>query len=433
MVNVATIVLWKKNVGAVLWDESRQYAIIEFEDSFIKSALDISPLIMPLPELQNGNKIFSFSNLNWETYYGLPGLLSDSLPDRFGNRILEAWLTRQGRNLQNINPVERLCYTGKRGMGALEYKPAIHPSGNYKSEPLEIKELITLANEILNERSSMSGNLKEDRENSLLNIIKVGTSAGGARAKAVIAYNEQTGEVRSGQAAVPENFTHWIIKFDGIKQKELGDTKGYGRIEFAYYNMAVDCGISMSTCKLLEENDRAHFITKRFDRLSGNEKIHLQTLCAIAHFDYNDPNAYSYEQAFQVMRQIRLPYPDAEELYRRMVFNVIARNLDDHTKNISFLMDNSGGWKLSPAYDVTYAYNPESRWTRRHQLSINGKRDEINKEDLLKVGKEMNIKKAKDIIDNVKDVISNWNIYAKDCNIPKSQIDSISINHKIDF
>ena len=433
MVNVATIVLWNKNVGAVLWDESRQYAIIEFEDSFIKSALDISPLIMPLPELQNGNKIFSFSNLNWETYYGLPGLLSDSLPDRFGNRILEAWLTRQGRNLQNINPVERLCYTGKRGMGALEYKPAIHPSGNYKSEPLEIKELITLANEILNERSSMSGNLKEDRESSLLNIIKVGTSAGGARAKAVIAYNEQTGEVRSGQAAVPENFTHWIIKFNGIKQKELGDTKGYGRIEFAYYKMAVDCGISMSTCKLLEENDRAHFITKRFDRLSGNEKIHLQTLCAIAHFDYNDPNAYSYEQAFQVMRQIRLPYPDAEELYRRMVFNVIARNLDDHTKNISFLMDNNGGWKLSPAYDVTYAYNPESRWTRRHQLSINGKRDEINKEDLLKVGKEMNIKKAIDIIDNVKDVISNWNMYAKDCNIPKSQIDSIASNHKIDI
>jgi len=433
MVNVATIVLWDKNVGAVLWDENRQNAIIEFEDSFIKSALDISPITMPLQELQNGNKIFSFSKLNWETYHGLPGLLSDSLPDRFGNRILDAWLTRQGRNLQSINPVERLCYTGKRGMGALEYKPAIHPSGNYKSEPLEINELITLANEILNERSSMGGNLKEDRENSLLNIIKVGTSAGGARAKAVIAYNEQTGEVRSGQADVPKNFTHWIIKFDGIKQKELGDTKGYGRIEIAYYKMAVDCGISMSTCKLLEENDRAHFITKRFDRLSGNEKIHLQTLCAIAHFDYNDPNAYSYEQAFQVMRQIRLPYPDAEELYRRMVFNVIARNLDDHTKNISFLMDNSGGWKLSPAYDVTYAYNPESRWTRRHQLSINGKRDEINKEDLLKVGKEMNIKKAKDIIDNVKDVISNWNIYAKDCNIPKSQIDSIASNHKIDI
>lgn len=433
MVNVATIVLWNKNVGAVLWDESRQYAIIEFEDSFIKIALDISPLIMPLRDLQNGNKIFSFSNLNWETYYGLPGLLSDSLPDRFGNRILDAWLTRQGRNLQSINPVERLCYTGKRGMGALEYKPAIHPSGDYKSEPLEINELITLANEILNERSGMSGNLKKDRENSLLNIIKVGTSAGGARAKAVIAYNEQTGEVRSGQADVPENFTHWIIKFDGIKQKELGDTKGYGRIEFAYYKMTVDCGISMNTCKLLEENDRAHFITKRFDRLTGNEKIHLQTLCAIAHFDYNDPNAYSYEQAFQVMRQIRLPYPDAEELYRRMVFNVIARNLDDHTKNISFLMNNKGEWKLSPAYDITYAYNPESKWTRRHQLSINGKRDEINKEDLLKVGKEMNIKKAKDIIDNVKDVISNWNVYAKDCNIPKLQIVAIASNHKMDI
>ena len=433
MVNVATVLLWNKIVGAVLWDESRQYAIVEFDDSFIKRALDISPVIIPLSELQRENKIFSFPALAKETFYGLPGLLADSLPDRFGNRILNAWLTKQGRDLQNINPVERLCYTGKRGMGALEYKPAMHPAGNYKSDPLEIDELIYLANEILNERTRLSGNLKDESEHSLIDIIKVGTSAGGARAKAIIAYNEKTGEVRSGQSNAPENFSHWIIKFDGVKMKELGDPRGYGRIEYAYYKMALESGITMNECRLLEENDRAHFMTKRFDRINGNEKIHLQTLCAIAHFDYNDPNSYSYEQAFQVMRQLRLHYPDAEQLYRRMVFNVIAKNLDDHTKNISFLMDKTGKWKLAPAYDVTYAFNPESKWTRRHQLSINAKRDEITKDDLLKVGKEMNIKKAKEIIEQVKNIVADWSTFAKSCGIPKSQLDEIARNQKVNI
>jgi len=433
MVNTATIILWNKNIGAVLWDESKQFSIIEFEQSFIKRALDISPLMMPLTELQNGNTLFSFPNLPKETYFGLPGLLADSLPDRFGNRILDAWLARQGRDLQSVNPVERLCYTGKRGMGALEYKPALHPSGDNKSGPIELKEMINLAGQILNDRNNVIANLNKDSEKTLLDIIKVGTSAGGARAKAVIAYNEKTGEVRSGQAEVPDNFTHWIIKFDGIKQKELGDPGGYGRIEFAYHKMASDCGIIMNECRLLEENERAHFMTKRFDRLIGNEKLHLQTLCAIAHYDYNDPNSYSYEQAFQVMRQLKLPYPDAEQLFTRMVFNVIAKNLDDHTKNISFLMDKTGKWKLAPAYDVTYAFNPESNWTRRHQLSINGKRDEISREDLVKVGKEMNIKKAKEIIGKIKDVVSNWSAYAKDCGIPQSQIDAIAKFHRTDI
>lgn len=428
MVNVARVILWNKNVAAVLWDENKQYAILEFEPSFIKRGLDISPLLMPLNELQRGNTIFSFPSLPKETFFGLPGLLADSLPDRFGNKILDAWLTRQGRDLQSVNPVERLCYTGKRGMGALEYKPALHPNRYFKSDPLEIEEMINLTNEILNERKNIHANLDKDNEKALLDIIKVGTSAGGARAKAVIAYNEKTGEVRSGQADVPDDFSHWIIKFDGIKQKELESPGGYGRIEFAYHKMATDCGINMNECRLLEENDRAHFMTKRFDRLNGNEKLHLQTLCAIVHYDYNDPNSYSYEQAFQVMRQLKLHYPDAEQLYTRMVFNVIAKNSDDHTKNISFLMDKTGKWKLSPAYDITYAYNPNSKWTRRHQLSINGKRENITGEDLLKVGKEMNIKKAKEIVNRVKDVVNNWNNYAKDCNIPASQIAAIAKN-----
>jgi len=433
MVNVAEVILWDKNVGAVLWDDNRGYAILEFEQSFIKRVLDISPVIMPLNELQKGNTIFSFPSLSRETFFGLPGLLADSLPDRFGNRILDAWLTRQGRDLQSVNAVERLCYTGKRGMGALEYKPALHPTGKYQSGPIEIEEIVKLANEILDERKNVHSNLTENSEKALLDIIKIGTSAGGARAKAVIAYNEKTGEVRSGQADVPGEFTHWIIKFDGVKLKEFGDPRGYGRIEFAYYKMATGCGINMMECRLLEENERAHFITKRFDRLKENEKLHLQTLCAIAHYDYNDPNTYSYEQAFQVMRQLKLHYPDAEQLFIRMVFNVIAKNLDDHTKNISFLMDKTGKWELSPAYDITFAYNPESKWTRRHQLSINGKRENITKEDLLKVGKEMNIKKAKEIILKVKDVVSNWSAYAKDCNISQSIIDALAKYHRINI
>ncbi len=293
--------------------------------------------------------------------------------------------------------------------------------------------MINLANEIFDERKNFQADFNKDREKALLDIIKVGTSAGGARAKAVIAFNEKTSEIRSGQADVPDNFFHWIIKFDGVKLKEFGDPRGYGRIEFAYYKMASDCGIIMNECRLLEENGRAHFITKRFDRLNGNEKLHLQTLCAIAHYDYNDPNSYSYEQAFQVMRHLKLHYPDAEQLFTRMVFNVIAKNLDDHTKNISFLMDRSGVWKLSPAYDITFAYNPESKWTRRHQLSINGKRDEITKVDLLKVGKEMNIKKAKEIIERIKTVVSGWEKYAKECGVPDSQIDAIAKQHQLNI
>ena len=433
MVNVATVTLWNKNVGAVLWDQKKQYAIFEFEPSFLKREVDISPITMPLNELQNGNTIFSFPNLNKETYFGLPGLLADSLPDRFGNRIFDAWLARQGRDIKSVNPVERLCYTGKRGMGALEYKPALHPSRDYRSDPIEIEEMINLANDIFNERKNIHSNLNNDGEKALLDIIKIGTSAGGARAKAVIAYNEKTGEIRSGQANTTNDFSHWIIKFDGVKQKEFGDPRGYGRIEFAYYKMAVDCGINMMECRLLEENDRAHFMTKRFDRVKGNEKLHLQTLCGIAHFDYNDPNSYSYEQAFQVMRQLKLHYPDAEQLFTRMVFNVVAKNLDDHTKNISFLMDKSGTWKLAPAYDVTYSYNPYSKWTHRHQMSINGKRDKISTEDILKVAKEMNIKKAKSIVDKVEEVVNNWSVFAAECEIPKSQIDEIAKNHNLNI
>jgi serine/threonine-protein kinase HipA len=329
-----------------------------------------------------------------------------------------------------IDPVERLCYIGKRGMGALEYEPSTDLFKN-ASEHLEIKELVGLAREVLSEKKSLKTNIHTSGDEALLQIISVGTSAGGARAKAIIAYNEETGDVRSGQIDGLNNYNYWIIKFDGVTNKFLGDPAGYGRIEYAYHKMAIDAGIEMTECRLLEENNRAHFMTKRFDRTADNKKLHMQTLCAIAHFDYNDPNSYSYEQAFQVMRELRLPYTDAEQLFLRMAFNVVARNQDDHTKNISFLMDEKGTWRLSPAYDVTYAFDPENKWMKNHQLSVNGKHSNIIKEDLLAVAKEMNIKKANHLIAQVTASVHKWKDIAREVDIPKEQADAISKTHLI--
>ncbi|MBI1287180.1 MAG: type II toxin-antitoxin system HipA family toxin [Flavobacteriales bacterium] len=420
---VAEVLLWGIRVGAVAWNEAANHGVFEFETDFLKQDLDVAPLKMPLAEARNGKRIFLFPSLNPETYQGLPGLLADSLPDKFGNRLIEEWLSRQGRTVQSMNPIEKLCYIGSRGMGALEFKPAI-ASFEQESEPLQVDELVQLASDILHQRNALKTNLDNPKNHGIEDIIRVGTSAGGARAKAIIAYNPQTGDVRSGQAQQSEGYEHWIIKFDGVSNDLLGDPQGYGRIEYAYHLMAKECGINMTECRLLEEGGRAHFMTKRFDR-SGPEKLHMQTLCGMAHFDYNMPNVYSYEQAFQVMRQLRLPYPDAEELFRRMVFNVICFNCDDHTKNISFLMNKRGEWKLSPAYDVTYAYNPDNRWLKQHQLSVNGKRENIYRADLLKVASEMNIKKPLEIISAVQEAASKWNEFASTAGIPETQAESI--------
>ncbi|MFA5781318.1 MAG: type II toxin-antitoxin system HipA family toxin, partial [Bacteroidales bacterium] len=419
MTTVAKVNIWGTQAGAIAWDENRVAATFEFDTAFLKRGLNLSPLKMPLEEVINGKKIFSFPELNKETYRGLPGLLSDSLPDRFGNKLIEAWLAQQGRDTDSLNPVERLCYTGKRGMGALEYEPVIFPAGD-TSNPIEIKELVRLAKNVLSERKNLQTNIHKKTDKGILEILRVGTSAGGARAKAIIAYNDKTGDVRSGQIDGLKDFGYWIIKFDGIINKELGDPKGYGKIEYAYYLMAKDSDINMSESILLHENKRAHFMTRRFDR-EGTKKIHMQTLCALAHFDYNDPGAYSYEQAFQTMRQLKLPYTEMEELYRRMVFNVIARNQDDHTKNISFLMDEDGKWKLAPAYDMTYAYDPLHRWMKAHQLSVNGKRDDIDRNDLLLLAKKMNIKKATELIQQVKEAVSNWGKFAKEAEVNPDQ------------
>tara|TARA_R110002072_G_scaffold4951_3_gene33666 strand:- start:108 stop:1394 length:1287 start_codon:yes stop_codon:yes gene_type:complete len=420
---VTEVNLWGIQVGAVAWNEAANHGVFEFEPDFLKLNLDIAPLKMPLAEARNGKRIFSFPMLNTETFQGLPGLLADSLPDKFGNRLIEEWLARKGRTVQSMNPIEKLCYIGARGMGALEFKPAIFRYDE-ASESLQVDELVRLANDILHERNSLETNLEKPENHGIEDIIRVGTSAGGARAKAVIAYNPETGDVRSGQAQHSEGFDYWIIKFDGVNNDLLGDPQGYGRIEYAYHLMAKECGINMTECRLLEEGGRAHFMTKRFDRV-GTEKLHMQTLCGIAHFDYNQPNLYSYEQAFQVMRQLRLPYPDAEALFRRMVFNALCYNCDDHTKNISFLMDKKGVWRLSPAYDITYAYNPDNRWLRAHQMSVNGKRENIYRGDLLTVASEMNIKKPLEIISSVQEAASNWTVFASQAGMPDGQAEKI--------
>jgi serine/threonine-protein kinase HipA len=421
---VARIDLWDTVIGAVAWDDQQGFARVEFTDAYYRSDWNIAPLTMP----KEKRMIHRFPTLPKETFMGLPGALSDALPDRFGSQVLDAWLASKGSSIAELTPVERLLYQGKRGMGALEFQPA---NMEYKTPlaNIEIDSLVKVANSILHERNALVLPLNDINEQDMSQLIQVGTSAGGARAKAVIAINRKTKEIRSGQLNLPKDFEHYIIKFDGVDQQNLGDPKGFGRIEYAYYLMAMDCGIDMMPSELWEENGRAHFITQRFDRLNG-EKLHMQTLCAMAHYDYNNATAYSYEQAFQVMRSLRLPFSDAEKLYRRMVFNAMAQNCDDHTKNISFLMDKMGEWRLSPAYDMTFAYNPNGQWTHHHQMSVNSKREGIDRNDLLSVAKSMNIKRGKSIMDEVTASVSNWMHFAEQAAISSEQAEYIKGLHQ---
>jgi serine/threonine-protein kinase HipA len=415
MVNLAKVYIWGEYAGAVLWNENTGFATFEYEPSFARKGWDLSPLMMPI----NENRAHSFGDLSKDTFMGLPGLLADALPDAYGKALLDRWLASLGREF--ANPVERLCYQSKRSMGALECMPA---KDDYldESSAIAIRSLVQIAAEVLSDKADLKTNLKEDTKEALINIIKVSTSAGGQRAKAVIAYNDTTGEVRSGQLEAAEGFNHWLLKLDGVTNAALGDPQHYGKIEYAYYKMALKAGIEMTECRLLEENGRSHFMTKRFDRMGGFEKIHMQTLCGIAHYDYKMLHAYSYEQAFQVMRRLRLPYGQAEQMFKRMVFNVIARNQDDHTKNISFLMDKTGTWKLSPAYDMSWAYNPKGEWTSHHQMSINNKWDNITRADLIAVAEAMHIKKADSIINETCDAVSMWTTIAKELDIPSNMI-----------
>ncbi len=427
MVIAAEIWLWDKLAGAILWDENRQFASFEFDPGFLRTGWNIAPMTMPLSQ---GRKIHSFPELRkargeaFDTFKGLPGLLADMLPDKYGNKLINAWLVQNGRPADSLNPVELLCFIGKRGVGALEIKPPLRDEAT-KSSSLEIESLVGIANKILNSREDFQTDLSKEEESALADILKIGTSAGGARAKAVIAYNPKTGEVKSGQVKAPAGFSHWLIKFDGVTDTQLGVSSGYGRVEMAYYLMAEAAGIQMSECRLLEEKGRAHFMTKRFDRTETGEKVHMQSLCGLRHFDFNQVGAFGYEQVFETMRMLRLSYPEAEQMFLRMVFNVLARNCDDHTKNFAFLMDQTGKWSQSPAFDICHAYRPGSLWVSSQSLTVNGKRDGITDLDFLEIARQMNIKKPTEKIEQVKAAVKRWNEFAEVVKVESKLRDSI--------
>lgn len=429
MVDFAEVKIWEELVGAVRWDSDKRLASFQYDTKFLSKGWDISPIKMPL---KNGSRIYSFPELrptrgeNIDTFKGLPGLLADALPDKYGNQLINIWLAQHGRPADSMNPVEQLCFIGTRGMGALEFELALFKAGK-QALSIEIKSLVETAQRMLDQRVSFETNLKQDEQKAMSEILKIGTSAGGARAKAVIAYNSKTGEVKSGQAKAPKGFEHWLIKLDGVHDAQFGESKGFGRVEYAYHLMAKDCGINMMDCHLLEEdNGRAHFMTKRFDREGHDTKHHIQTFCGIQHFDYNNLYGYSYEQLFQTMRTLKLTYPEAEQMFRRMVFNVMATNYDDHTKNFSFRLKKEGKWELSPAYDVCYSYDPNNIWVSQHTLSINGKHKDITKADLMTIASANNIKKGEKIIDEIKLVVSNWQQYAEEVKVAQNLRDSIT-------
>ena len=416
----AEVYLWGTRIGVVVFDDG--IGRFEYDKRFLSSGIEVSPLVMPL-----SSQVYSFPELSRISFHGLPGLLADSLPDKFGNAVIDAWLMSQGRSRESFDPVERLCYTGNRGMGALEFVPAIGPAAA-ESRSIEVDRLVKLAGDILADREKMHVHASDD---AIQEIIRVGTSAGGARAKVIVAWNEETGDFRSGQVDAGEGYGYWLIKFDGVNgngDKEGADAPQYTRIEYAYSLMARAAGIDMEECRIYKEHGRHHFMTRRFDRdpLTG-AKLHMQSLGGIAHFDFNLPGAYSYEQAAEMMRRMGITRAEVVQLYARMVFNVAARNQDDHVKNISFLMDRSGKWKLSPAYDVTYAYNPDGMWTGSHQMTINGKRERIRREDLLACAGHMGISRAMAVkmIDRVDSAIAGWSGFAAEAELSEPVMEAI--------
>lgn len=414
MVDVAEVKIWGEFVGAIRWDDSQQLGYFQYDSKFLEKGWDLSPLKMPVAQ---GARIHSFPELRKgrseteDAFKGLPGLLADALPDKYGNRLINTWLAQQGRSENSMNPVERLCFIGTRGMGALEFEPAQIKAGQ-KSFSLELDSLVEVAKKMLNERQEFLTKLNKREEKAMMDVLKIGTSAGGARPKAVIGFNPKSKEIKSGQANLTKGFEHWLLKLDGVSGAQFGESSGWGRVEYAYYLMAKDAGIEISECRLLEENGRAHFMTKRFDR-TGNAKHHTQTLCGLQHFDFNAMYDYSYEQLFQSMRMLRLTYPEAEQMFRRMVFNVLATNYDDHTKNFSFILKKDQNWRLAPAYDLCFSFDPNNHWVSQQTLSVNGKRIGITKTDLMTLASTNNIKKGERIIDEINGIVNSWKKYAE--------------------
>lgn len=425
MKDTARVILWGSDIGAVTWLPERGIGVFQYTPEFAQSGIEVAPLMMPLTDAP-----YEFPSLSRETFKGLPGLLADSLPDKFGSILINAWLSRRGRDPGSFTPVERLCYTGTRGMGALEFKPLMSDAPAV-SRKVEIDALVDLANRVLDDRIALKGKFNGvDDQRSIEDILRVGTSAGGARAKAVLAWNPQTGEFRSGQAPADRGFGHWLLKFDGVhgnRDREVADPQGFGRIEYAYYLMAREAGIDMQECRLHEEGGRAHFMTKRFDRTETGQKLHMQSLGALMHYDFNIAGLYAYEQAIQAIRRLGLGMADTEQQVRRAYFNVVARNQDDHVKNIAFLMDRRGTWRLSPAFDIAYSYNPSGAWTGQHQMSLNGKRDGFDIDDLIAFAGVSGMKnaKAKAILSEVSSAVSSWRRFAEDAGMPETDIDRI--------
>jgi serine/threonine-protein kinase HipA len=430
---IAKVQLWGRTIGAVSLEEGREVAAFQYDADFARSGIELSPLVMPL-----GEQVYQFPALPRNTFHGLPGMLADALPDKFGNALIDAWLATQGRTPESFHAVERLCYTDTRGMGALEFAPTLGPKSG-KAAKIQVDALVRLAGEVLTHRGDLQGHFHSaGKESALSDILRVGTSAGGARAKAVIAWNRKTNEVRSGQIAAGEGFDYWLLKFDGVagnKDKELEDPKGYGAIEYAYHLMAKAAGITMSECRLLEENGRRHFMTRRFDRLTSGAKLHMQSLCALAHYDFQQAGAYSYEQALQTIRRLKLPMAAVEEQFRRMVFNIVSRNQDDHVKNIAFLMNQSGEWSLAPAFDVTYSYNPTGSWTSTHQMTLNGRRDGFTMEDFEACAKSALMKRGRAavIIAEVQAAVRRWPEFAAEARLDEARRDKIQKTHRLEF
>lgn len=424
-------------VGAVSFDTDKGYGAFEYDSAFIRRGVELSPITMPL-----STQIYSFPALGYETFKGLPGLVADSLPDDFGNAVLNAWIATLGKSPSDITPLKRLQYTGKRGMGALEYAPVIQQKSLNASQEIEIASLVSIAQEVLDNRKTFAVSLpsegEEDRE-AMLSLLSVGMSAGGARPKAVVAFNDDFTQVRSGQVNVPEGFTHCLMKFDGVSeqnknQETFGDPLGYGAMEFVYYQMAKSSGIDMMPCRLLPEGNRRHFVTQRFDR-NGNDKIHVQTVNGLAHIDYKQPGSYSYAELINLARTLGVSATDATSLLKRMVFNIVARNHDDHSKNFAFMLVENK-WTLAPAYDLAYSYKPGSKWVNSHWMSLNGKRDDFTREDiysLQNLSRNFTKKKIDQIIDETIEHVSTWPTLAKESDVPKRLIEDINSNLRLNL
>ncbi|MEJ0036847.1 MAG: type II toxin-antitoxin system HipA family toxin [Gammaproteobacteria bacterium] len=405
--------LWDRLAGVVALDPTYGYYAFRFTPEFRATGIDPSPLHMPVRE----DRAFIFADLPELTYRRLPAMLSDSLPDDFGNALIDRYMADRGVSAREVTSLDRLAYMSDRAMGALQFRPARGPA-TQKATPVELAELVSQA------RKAVIGSVAHDDDTSaaLRSIIEVGTSAGGARAKAVIAWNRSTNEIRTGQLAAPHGFEHWLLKFDGMgDDRELGTTGHYGRVEYAYHLMALEAGIDMTECRLLEENGRAHFMTRRFDRDQAQVRHHVQTLCAMAHLDYKKKGTNAYSQLFTTLRELNLPYRDREEAFRRMVFNAMGRNCDDHTKNFAFRLRQGQSWELAPAYDVTFAHNPKGEWTHQHLMSINGKFKDFTEQDLLLEAGRFAIGTAPAVIDQVRAALRRWATFAERAGLPEAE------------